>query len=106
FALTEPGAGSDAASITTRADLSDDGEGYILNGNKIWITNGGFADVFTVFARTSDPAENAKPRITALLVERGFGVKNGPNESKMGIRGSSTTALYFEDVHVPPQNVL
>src|SRR5690606_37393667 len=55
FALTEPGAGSDAASITTRAELSEDGEHYVLNGSKIWITNGGFADVFTVFARTSAP---------------------------------------------------
>ncbi|MEM9195793.1 MAG: acyl-CoA dehydrogenase family protein [Myxococcota bacterium] len=106
FALTEPGAGSDAASITTRAELSEDGEGYILNGNKIWITNGGFADVFTVFARTSDPSTDAKPRITALIVERSHGVKNGPNEEKMGIRGSSTTALYFEDVRVPAGNVL
>ena len=106
FALTEPGAGSDAASITTRAELTQDGDGYVLNGNKIWITNGGFADVFTVFARTSAPDSGAKPRITALIVERGFGVKNGPNEEKMGIRGSSTTALYFEDVHVPAANVL
>ncbi len=106
FALTEPGAGSDAASITTRAELSEDGEGYLLNGSKIWITNGGFADLFTVFARTSAPDSGAKPRITALLVERGHGVKNGPNEEKMGIRGSSTTALYFEDVKVPAANVL
>lgn len=106
FALTEPGAGSDAAGIATRAELSRDGEGYVLNGNKIWITNGGFADLFTVFARTSAPESGAKPRITALLVERGFGVQNGPNEEKMGIRGSSTTALYFEDVKVPAANVL
>ena len=106
FALTEPGAGSDAASIMTRAELSPDGEGYVLNGNKIWITNGGFADVFTVFARTSTVDAGAKPRITALIVERGYGVKNGPNEHKMGIRGSSTTALYFEDVKVPAGNVL
>jgi acyl-CoA dehydrogenase family protein 9 len=105
FALTEPGAGSDAASITTRAELSDDGASYILNGSKIWITNGGFADVFTVFARTS--AQDAgRPKITALIVERGFGVTNGPNEDKMGIRGSSTTTLYFEDVLVPAGNVL
>jgi acyl-CoA dehydrogenase family protein 9 len=105
FALTEPGAGSDAASITTRAELSDDGDTYVLNGSKIWITNGGFADVFTVFARTSAP-ESGKPRITALIVERDFGVKNGPSEEKMGIRGSSTTTLYFEDVKVPAANVL
>jgi acyl-CoA dehydrogenase family protein 9 len=106
FALTEPGAGSDAASITTRAELSDDGDTYVLNGSKIWITNGGFADVFTVFARTSAPDSGQKPRITALIVERDFGVKNGPSEEKMGIRGSSTTTLYFEDVKVPAANVL
>jgi alkylation response protein AidB-like acyl-CoA dehydrogenase len=99
FALTEPGAGSDAAAIQTRAEPTADG--YILNGSKIWITNGGYADLFTVFARTSPADEGAKPRITAFLVERSQGVKNGPNEHKLGIRGSSTTEVYFEDVHVP-----
>jgi acyl-CoA dehydrogenase family protein 9 len=106
FALTEPGAGSDAASITTRAELSDDGEHYLLNGSKIWITNGGFADVFTVFARTSAPDSGVKPRITALLVERGEGLTNGPSEEKMGIRGSSTTEIFFDNVRVPAGNVL
>jgi acyl-CoA dehydrogenase family member 9 len=106
FALTEPGAGSDAASIQTRAELTPDGEHYVLNGSKIWITNGGFADVFTVFARTSALDPGVKPRITALIVERGMGVKNGPNEEKMGIRGSSTTEIFFEDVKVPAANVL
>jgi acyl-CoA dehydrogenase family protein 9 len=107
FALTEPGAGSDAASIQTRAELADNGETYVLNGNKIWISNGGFADVFTVFARTSgSPQSNAKPKITAFIVERGHGVKSGPPEHKLGIRGSNTTAIYFEDVHVPAANVL
>lgn len=106
FALTEPGAGSDAASITTRAELSDDGEHYLLNGSKIWITNGGFADLFTVFARTSAPDAGVKPRITALLVERGPGLTNGPNEEKMGIRGSSTTEIFFDNVQVPSANVL
>lgn len=106
FALTEPGAGSDAASITTHAELTPDGEHYILNGSKIWITNGGFADLFTVFARTSSADSGGKPRITALLVERAWGVKNGPSEKKMGIRGSSTTELFFEDVKVPAANVL
>jgi acyl-CoA dehydrogenase family protein 9 len=96
FALTEPGAGSDAAAIQTRAE--DRGDHYVLNGSKIWITNGGFADVFTVFARTSSAEEGAKPKITAFIVERAFGVKNGPNEHKLGIRGSSTTELFFEDV--------
>ncbi len=105
FALTEPGAGSDAASITTKAELSDDGNHYVLNGSKIWITNGGFANVFTVFARTTDPG-GEKPRTTALIVERDMGVKNGPSEEKMGIRGSSTTTLYFEDVKVPAANVI
>jgi acyl-CoA dehydrogenase family protein 9 len=106
FALTEPGAGSDAASIATRAELSADGEHYVLNGSKIWITNGGFADVFTVFARTTELDPNAKPKITALIVERAHGVKNGPSEEKMGIRGSSTTEIFFEDVRVPAGNVI
>ena len=104
FALTEPGAGSDAAAIETRAEAS--GDGYVLNGSKIWITNGGYADLFTVFARTSSKEEGAKPKITAFLVERGAGVKNGPNEHKLGIRGSSTTEVFFEDVRVPASNVL
>ena len=105
FALTEPGAGSDAAAIQTRAEQSDDGS-YVLNGSKIWITNGGFADVFTVFARTSRAEEGTKPRITAFVVERAWGVKSGPNEHKLGIRGSSTTEVYFENVKVPAGNVL
>lgn len=106
FALTEPGAGSDAAAIKTRAELSPDGSHYILNGSKIWITNGGFADVFTVFARTSAVQEGSKPKITAFIVERGEGLRNGPSEHKMGIRGSSTTEIFFDDVKVPRENVL
>ena len=106
FALTEPSAGSDAAAIKTRAELSADGSHYLLNGAKIWITNGGFADVFTVFARTSALEEGSKPRITAFIVERSMGVKNGPEEHKLGIRGSSTTELFFDDVRVPRENVL
>jgi acyl-CoA dehydrogenase family protein 9 len=106
FALTEPSAGSDAAAIQTRAEPLPDGSGYLLNGSKIWITNGGFADVFTVFARTS-PIEGAqKPKITAFIVERAMGVKSGPPEHKLGIRGSSTTEVFFEDVKVPNKNVL
>jgi acyl-CoA dehydrogenase family protein 9 len=105
FALTEPGAGSDAAAIQTRAELQSDG-GYVLNGQKTWITNGGFADLFTVFARTSRPDMDAKPKITAFLVERGWGVRNGPPKDKLGIRGSSTTELFFHDVRVPAANVL
>jgi acyl-CoA dehydrogenase family protein 9 len=107
FALTEPSAGSDAASIQTKAELAPDGDAYILNGSKIWITNGSFADVFTVFARTSGTdSPNAKPKITAFIVERGYGVKNGPPEHKLGIRGSETTEVYFEDVRVPAANVI
>jgi acyl-CoA dehydrogenase family protein 9 len=105
FALTEPSAGSDAAAIRTHAELQPDGA-YKLNGSKIWITNGGIADLFTVFARTSPRDEGIKPKITAFLVERAFGVKNGPNEHKLGIRGSSTTEVSFEDVRVPAENVL
>ena len=106
FALTEPSAGSDAAAIQTRAEALPDGSGYLLNGSKIWITNGGFADVFTVFARTSAPDAGQKPKITAFVVERGMGVKSGPPEHKLGIRGSSTTEVFFEDVRVPKQNIL
>lgn len=106
FALTEPGAGSDAAGISTRAELSEDGSHYLLNGGKIWITNGRFADVFTVFARTRAPESGGKPGITALIVERGPGVSNGRDEEKLGIRGSSTTTISFDDVKVPVENVL
>jgi acyl-CoA dehydrogenase family protein 9 len=106
FALTEPSAGSDAAAIKTRAEPSADGSHYLLNGSKIWITNGGFADIFTVFARTSALEEGAKPKITAFIVERGMGITNGPNEHKLGIRGSSTTEIFMEDVRVPRENVI
>ena len=106
FALTEPGAGSDAASIATRAELALDGEGYLVNGTKIWITNGGVADLFTVFARTSPLESGRKPGVTALLVERGRGVKSGPEEGKLGVRGASTTALYLEDALVPSSQIL
>ncbi len=105
FALTEVGAGSDAAAIQTRADLQGDGS-YLLRGQKAWITNGGFADVFTVFARTSRADADAKPRITAFVVERGWGVRSGPAKDKLGNRGSSTTELFFDDVRVPAANVL
>jgi acyl-CoA dehydrogenase family member 9 len=106
FALTEPGAGSDAAGIKTHAELAPDESHFLLNGSKIWITNGGFADVFTVFARTSPREEGKKPRITAFFVERGPGVTSGPNESKLGIRGSSTTEVFFDNVRVPRENVI
>jgi acyl-CoA dehydrogenase family protein 9 len=105
FALTEPGAGSDAAAIQTRADLQEDGS-YVLSGRKTWVTNGGFANLFTVFARTSRADADAKPRITAFLVEGAWGVKSGPPMAKLGIRGSSTTEVLFDGVHVPAGNVL
>ncbi|MGZ3425759.1 MAG: acyl-CoA dehydrogenase family protein [Polyangia bacterium] len=106
FGLTEPGSGSDAASIKTRAVPQADGS-FVLDGSKIWITNGGIADFFTVFAQSEvDRDGSRKDRITAFLVERGFGVKSGPEEHKLGIKGSSTTALYFDGVRVPAENVL
>jgi acyl-CoA dehydrogenase family protein 9 len=102
FCLTESGAGSDAASIRTRAVKDADGS-WILNGEKIWITNGGIADLYTVFARTS----SAAGKITAFVVEAAWpGVSHGPHEDKMGIRASSTTTVSFADVRVPADNVL
>ncbi|MGO9512988.1 MAG: acyl-CoA dehydrogenase family protein [Steroidobacteraceae bacterium] len=102
FCLTESGAGSDAASIRARAEKNADGT-WTLNGEKIWITNGGIADLYTVFARTDSGAG----KITAFLVEaRWPGVSHGQHEDKMGIRASSTTSVSFADVRVPPQNVL
>jgi alkylation response protein AidB-like acyl-CoA dehydrogenase len=102
FCLTEPGAGSDAAAIRTTAVR--DGDDWILNGEKIWITNGGFADFFTVFAKTS---LEGRGHITAFIVTRDMkGVTTGPHEDKMGIRASSTTSVLFEDVRVPAANVL
>lgn len=104
FALTEPGAGSDAAAIKTRAERDENGD-WILNGNKIWITNGGIADLFTVFAVT-DPSLGARGGVTAFLVERSFGVEHGPKLPKMGIKGSDTRELFFRNVRVPKENVL
>lgn len=108
FCLTEPGSGSDAASIRTRARLSEDGEHWILDGSKLWITNGGFADVFTVFAQTEVEHEGKRQdRITAFIVERAFGgVTSGPEEQKLGIKGSSTTAIHFDGCKVPRENVI
>jgi alkylation response protein AidB-like acyl-CoA dehydrogenase len=104
FALTEPNAGSDAAAIQTRAVR--DGDNYILNGTKIWITNGDIADIITVFAVT-DPALGARGGVTAFIVEKTFpGFRVGTKETKMGIRGSSTAELIFEDCVVPKENVL
>ena len=100
YALTEPHAGSDALAARTRADLSADGTHYVLNGQKMWITNGGAADLFTVFAKVNGE------KFTAFLVERAHGVKSGAEEKKMGIKGSSTTALFLDNVQVPVENVL
>jgi acyl-CoA dehydrogenase family protein 9 len=104
FALAEVGAGSDAASIQTRAELV--GDHYVLTGEKAWVTNGGIADVFVIFARTSPADEGAKPKLTAFVVERGKGVSNGPNEEKLGVRGVSTTSVKLDAVHVPKDQVL
>ncbi|MGQ9682632.1 MAG: acyl-CoA dehydrogenase family protein [Anaerolineae bacterium] len=104
FALTEANAGSDAAAIQTRAVR--DGNHYVLNGSKIWITNGDIADILTVFAVT-DPALGARGGVTAFIVEKTFpGFRVGTKETKMGIRGSSTAELIFEDCRVPAENVL
>ena len=103
FCLTEPGAGSDAASIKTTAVR--DGNDWVLNGEKLWITNGGIASFFTVFART--PGGDGKAHMTAFVVTRDLkGVSSGPHEDKMGIRASSTTTVLLEDVRVPADHVL
>jgi len=104
FALTEPNAGSDAAAIQTRAVR--DGDYFVLNGSKLWITNGDIADVITVFAVT-DPALGARGGVTAFIVEKDYpGFKVGTKEEKLGIRGSSTCELFFDDCRVPKENVL
>src|SRR5216684_2506479 len=101
YALTEPGVGSDAMGLSTRAELSADGKYYILNGTKQWISNAGFADVMITFARIG----NEKP--SAFIVEASWtGVSTGAEERKMGIKGSSTRQVYFEDVKVPVENLL
>lgn len=101
YGLTEPNSGSDALSAKTTARLSEDGKHYLLNGQKCWITNGGFADIYTVFAKVDGD------KFTGFIVERGFeGFTQGPEEHKMGIKGSSTVQLYFQDCKVPVENVL
>ena len=102
FCLTEAGAGSDAASVRTAAKRNSDGS-WTLNGEKIWITNGGIAHLSTVFARTDTP----EGKMSAFLVEAAWpGVSHGPHEDKMGIRASSTTTVAFNEVRVPPENLL
>ncbi|MEO8660258.1 MAG: acyl-CoA dehydrogenase family protein, partial [Bryobacteraceae bacterium] len=101
YCLTEPHAGSDALAAKTRADLSADGTHYVLNGQKMWITNGGSADVFTVFAKVGGE------KFSAFIVERAWpGVSVGAEEKKMGIKGSSTCAVFFDNVKVPVENLL
>ena len=102
YCLTEPSAGSDANSGKTKAVLDKDGKHYILNGQKMWITNGGFADIFTVFAKIDDD-EN----LSAFIVEKEFGgISLNPEEKKMGIKGSSTRQVFFNDCKVPVENLL
>lgn len=102
YCLTEPNAGSDANSGKTRAVLTDDGKYYLLNGQKMWITNGGFADVMTVFAKIDNDRV-----LSAFIVERGFpGITFNPEEKKMGIKGSSTVQIFFNDCRVPVENLL
>ena len=101
YCLTEPHAGSDSLAAKTRADLTPDGKHYVLNGQKMWITNGGRADLFTIFAKINGE------QFSAFLVERAFpGVSSGNEERKMGIKGSSTTAVFLDNVHVPVENLL
>lgn len=108
YGLTEPNSGSDALSAKTTAKLSADGKHYLLNGQKCWITNGGFADVYTVFAKVDgDNLPDGKAGFTAFIVDRGIeGFTQGAEEHKMGIKGSSTVQLYFQDAKVPVENVL
>jgi alkylation response protein AidB-like acyl-CoA dehydrogenase len=102
YCLTEPGAGSDANSGTTKAVLSADGNHYVLNGQKMWITNAGFADVMTVFAKIDNDRV-----LSAFIVERDFpGITFNPEEKKMGIKGSSTRQIFFNDCKVPVENLL
>ena len=101
YCLSEPQAGSDAQNSLTRAELNKEGTHYILNGQKMWITNGGFADVYVVFAKVDGE------KFTAFIVERTFpGFKPGNEEHKMGIHGSSTTPIFLENCKVPKENVL
>jgi len=100
YALTEAGAGSDAMNGKATARLSEDGKEYILNGEKMWITNGGFADIFVVFAKVDGD------KFSAFIVERQPGLTSGAEEHKMGIKGSSTTALVLSDVRTPVENLL
>src|SRR5205085_5274831 len=100
YALTEAGSGSDAMAAKATARLSADGTHYVLNGEKMWITNGGFADVFVVFAKVDGE------KFSGFIVERQPGLTSGAEEHKMGIKGWSTTALVLSDVMTPVENLL
>jgi butyryl-CoA dehydrogenase len=101
YCLSEPQAGSDAQNLLTRADLNPEGTHYILNGQKMWISNGGFADLYIVFAKV------AGEKLSAFIVERSFpGCKPGNEEHKMGLHGSSTTPVFLENCKVPKENML
>ena len=101
YCLTEPGSGSDALAAKTRADLTSDGQFYVLNGQKMWITNSGFADLFIVFAKIGGE------KFTGFIVERNSeGLTLGAEENTLGIKGSSTRQVFFENVHVPAENLL
>jgi alkylation response protein AidB-like acyl-CoA dehydrogenase len=109
YALSESSSGSDAVNASTKAVLSDDGQTYTLNGEKMWITNGGFADLFTIFAKcmVTEGKDAGKERLTAFLVEKGTpGFRPGNEEHKLGIRGSSTTPLILTDCRIPAGNLL
>jgi alkylation response protein AidB-like acyl-CoA dehydrogenase len=101
YCLTEPGSGSDALNAKSRADLTEDGLHYVINGQKMWITNAGFADIFIVFAKI------AGEKFTCFIIERDTpGLTLGAEEDKMGIKGSSTRQLFFENMKVPVDSVL
>ena len=106
YCLTEPDSGSDANSGKTKAKLSADGQHYVINGQKMWITNGGFADVFIVFAKIEENGETDK-NLTAFIIEKSFGgITMNEAEHKMGIKGSDTRQLFFNDCLVPVGNML
>lgn len=107
FALSESSAGSDAQALRTTAKRTPVGDAYLINGEKLWITNGGFAELATVFARTPDhPRDDGRPSISCFVVERAHGFRAGPEEDKLGITGSSTVPLLFDDVRVPAENLV
>ncbi|GIY36352.1 very long-chain specific acyl-CoA dehydrogenase, mitochondrial [Caerostris darwini] len=108
YCLTEPGSGSDAGSIKTRAVKSSDGKYYTMNGSKIWISNGGIADIFTVFAKVPvETKDGTVEKMAGFIVEKAFGgVSSGPPEKKMGIKASNTTEVFFDDCRIPAENLL